>query len=104
MSLFLKIGHVFYSVGFNQYNIDLKNTSLHAEVDAVNKLKPNHKTKSKKVIIIVFRVNNSGTKLLMSKPCSCCIATIKKSLSYKNYTLHKGWYTETDGNYKEFYI
>ena len=98
------MGRMFYAVGSNQYNIDLKHKSLHAEVDAVNKLKYNHKKKSKKVTIIVFRVNNAGTKLLMSKPCSCCIATIKRTLAYKNYTLHKGWYTTNEGTYEKFTI
>ena len=53
---------MFYAVGTNQYDIDGKGTSLHAEMDAVQKLKENSRfgsttKKPKKIIVIVFRVN-----------------------------------------------
>jgi hypothetical protein len=95
---------VFYAVGVNQYDIDGKGTSLHAEMDAVQKLKDLTKTKKTQtcVFAIVFRVNNAGTRLLMSKPCCHCIAGMKRALDKKNYKLHKGWYSTDDGTYERF--
>ena len=93
------ISIVFYAYGINQYNVDYKFTSIHAEIDAVSKLKRSEKTK--KINMIVFRVNNSGTKLCMAKPCSDCIKGIKRNLKYKNYKLkaNKCWYTNVDGDF-----
>ena len=62
----------------NRYNIDLKFKTIHAEIDAMNKLKKCEKTK--KVNLVVFRVNNSGTKLCMAKPCENCVCGIRKIL------------------------
>lgn len=100
---------MFYAVGTNQYDIDGKGTSLHAEMDAVQKLKDYSRLgfstkKPKKVIAIVFRVNNSGTRIMMSKPCHQCIAGMKRELERKNYKLHKGWYSTDEGKYEKFNI
>ena len=93
------ISIVFYAYGINQYNIDYKFTSIHAEIDAVSKLKKSEKTK--KVNMIVFRVNNSGSKLCMAKPCCNCIKGIKREFRNKNYKLkaNKCWYTDVDGSF-----
>ena len=77
---------MFYSIGINKYNIDLKFTSIHAEVDAINNLKTNHKHKSKKVIVIVGRVCKDN-RLVMAKPCDNCIRYITNGLAKKNYSL-----------------
>tara|TARA_B100000900_G_scaffold300910_1_gene259472 strand:+ start:500 stop:787 length:288 start_codon:yes stop_codon:yes gene_type:complete len=88
---------MFYAYGINRYNVDYKFTSIHAEIDAVSKLKKSEKTK--KVNIIVFRVNNSGTKLCMAKPCCNCINGIKRGFKKKNYKLkgNRCWYTDEEG-------
>ncbi len=100
---------MFYAVGTNQYDIDGKGTSLHAEMDAVQKLKDYSRLgfstkKPKKVIAIVFRVNNAGTRIMMSKPCHQCIAGMKRELERKKYKLHKGWYSTDEGKYEKFNI
>lgn len=102
MSFLVKEGNVFYSIGYNQYNIDGKIKSLHAEVDAINHLKYSEKTT--KVIIVVYRINNAGTKFLMSKPCSCCMNYMRSQLKYKNYKLHRGYYSDNDGNFQKFIL
>lgn len=91
---------VFYAFGMNRYNIDLKFKTIHAEIDAMNKLKKCEKTK--KVNLVVFRVNNSGTKLCMAKPCENCVCGIRKILKEKNYKLkaNKCWYTNEEGEFK----
>ena len=93
------ISIMFYAYGINRYNVDLKFTSIHAEMDAVYQLKKSEKTK--KINMVVFRVNNSGTRLCMAKPCQPCVNGIKKELGYKNYKLkaNKCWYTDEDGNF-----
>jgi len=93
---------VFYAFGYNQYNIhnlasnDNKD-NIHAEVNCVNKLKKS--TKTKPINMIVFRTNNAGTSLGLSKPCEKCIHTIEKILNYKNYKLKKLWYTNKNGEF-----
>ena len=97
---------MFYAVGTNQYDIDGKGTSLHAEMDAVQKLNNaigfGSSKNPKKVIVIIFRVNNAGTRLMMAKPCCHCIAGMKRELGRKNYKLHKGWYSTDAGTYARF--
>ena len=93
---------MFYARGINRYNVDLKGTSIHAEVDAMNNLKHNHKSKTIKVNIIVLRVNNKGDKLLLSKSCTPCMNYMRLHLKRKNYKLHKAWYTDNDGNFIPF--
>ena len=94
------ISIMFYAYGVNQYNIDFKFTSIHAEIDAVSKLKPSEKRKEVKMV--VFRVNNSGSKLCMAKPCCNCIKGIKHAFNHKNYRLkaNKCWYTNESGDFE----
>ena len=68
---------------------------VHAEVDCVEKLK-----KSEKCVplnIVIFRTNNDGKKLMMSKPCENCLKTIDFTLKRKNYRLKKLYYTDEGG-------
>jgi|TARA_B100000524_G_C23634537_1_gene364416 uncharacterized protein (UPF0333 family) len=91
------IGIMFYAYGINRYNIDLKFSTIHAEMEAVNSLRKSEKNVSIKMI--VFRVNNSGTKLCMAKPCDNCVKGIRRTLRKKNYRLkgNKCFYTNEDG-------
>jgi hypothetical protein len=75
-------------------------------MDAVQKLKDMSALKNTKtkVIAIVFRVNNAGTRIMMSKPCGHCIAGMKHALERKHYKLHKGWYTTNEGTYERFEV
>lgn len=71
------------SYGYNNKNVSLKNFSIHAEVDAINRL--NKKYKSKKIInncsMYVVRIRNGFNEedeLKMSKPCMGCASKINK--------------------------
>ncbi len=94
------IGIGFYAYGINRYNIDLKFSTIHAEIEAVNKLRFSEKETSIKMI--VFRVNNSGTKLCMAKPCCNCVKGIRRELKRKNYKLkaNRCFYTDEYGEFK----
>lgn len=96
---------MFYAFGYNQYNIcncasDNNKDNIHAEVDCMKKLKKC--VKKTPINLIVFRTNNTGTSLLMSKPCTNCMNTINSTLEYKNYKLKKLWYTDTNGNFVKY--
>lgn len=54
--------------------------------------------------MVIFRVNNAGTNLLMAKPCTNCVNYIKKELEYKNYKLNKCYFTNEDGEFIEYKI
>mgnify|MGYP001958755985 CR=1 FL=1 len=85
----------FYEYGYNKYNIGKNFKTIHAEVDAVKKLKYS-KTK-KKIDILIFRTNKYGDCLKMAKPCQNCITSIMKTTKLKNYRLSKIHYTNEDG-------
>lgn len=83
-----------YSCGINKYNIDNNFGSIHAEVDACNKLK--YSKKNIKVDILILRTNNKGDKLLNSKPCLNCLNYIKRNLNLKNYKFSRIYFTDND--------
>ena len=88
---------VFYGIGVNKYNIDISipKKTIHAEVDAINHLKPLPRGKKKKVMMFVFRVN--GTSLRMARPCESCINYIQKHTERKGYRMKRIYYTDWDG-------
>ena len=82
---------MFYAFGFNQYN---SSNTIHAEVDCMNRLKKMEKLTD--ISIIVFRTNNQGDYLLMSKPCDNCMRSIRHTLHWKNYRLKNLYYTDNN--------
>ncbi len=71
------------------------NDCVHAEVDCVSRLKKSGKINH--ISLIVFRTNNSGTKLMNAKPCQSCVKTINITLKSKNYRLKKLCYSDENG-------
>ena len=94
---------IFYGVGINQYNIDLKYKTLHAEVDAINNLKINKKKRKKNVNMFVFRVTKNK-KIVNSKPCRCCLNNLYKNFKKKNYNCKKIWYVNEQNNFDFIYL
>jgi len=84
-----------YSFGYNKYNIDKFNRSLHAEEDAINKLR--FTNKNKKVNILIFRISNDCKKIMLGEPCYKCINIINEGLKYKGYNLNKLFCTDING-------
>jgi ribosomal protein L28 len=89
----------FYATGINEYAIDLKIKTIHAEVDTVNNLKYNRSKRHKKVNFFVMRVDKNGN-VCNSKPCVHCMRTVKQQLKFKGYHCQGIWYTNQLGEYE----
>ena len=87
---------VFYSFGYNQYETNIVNKTIHAEDHAIKKLKKTKKRR--KVDVIVFRICNSGKHILDGKPCEKCKKLLKLNLEKKGYRLNRVYYTEKKNN------
>ena len=91
--------NVFYpiSTGYNNYRCYHKFCTTHAEMDAINKLKPRDKCKKPiKVNIAVIRVNNLGN-LCSSQPCHKCVDYMKTVAVNKGYKIKKIFYSTATG-------
>jgi len=68
--------------GRNNFNKQYNTPSLHAEMDAFNKLKPYYA--NKQLDLMVVRISNSG-ELCSSRPCYHCLRTLHLSnINIKN--------------------
>ena len=82
---------MFYSFGYNQYNIDNKYQTIHAEEHAIHKLK--FSKKKRKVNVMIFRICNLGKNILSGKPCINCKKLLKYNIKKKGYKLNRVYYT-----------
>jgi hypothetical protein len=82
------------SFGFNKMgDSDGHEPGIHAEHDAINKLKPLEKKKNlKPVNLLVIRFSKKN-KLQNSKPCANCIQTMKKLPEKKGYKIRDIYYS-----------
>lgn len=78
-------GSKIYSIGMNYDN-------THAEMDAINKIKPLNKTKKKKIDILIIRYADFND-LANSKPCCFCIYYMITKLYEKNYIIRNIYYS-----------
>ena len=92
------------NVKINYYNVDLNSTSLHAEVVAVNRLRPHHGKRPKKIHIIVLRTNNKGDRLMLAKSCESCMKYMRRELPKKGYHVQKAWYSNDEGDFTRFVV
>ena len=84
------------------YNTDLNSKFIgyipqvvHAEENAVERLKISDKKKP--IDIIVFRTNKGGDDLLMAKSCSNCKKKMIEVLTQKNWKPRKLIFTDENG-------
>jgi cytidine deaminase len=87
------------SYGVNQMG-DTKGLmpGIHAEHDAIRKLRPLKKQNKKKLInILVIRLS-AKNKLQTSKPCINCIETMKNLPDKLGYKIQKVFYSDGSGN------
>lgn len=72
-------------------------SGIHAEHDAINKLKPlkrNKRLESINILVIRFSKNN---KLQNSKPCANCIKIMKTLPQKKGYIIKNIYYSNNNG-------
>ena len=87
------------SFGMNQmgdsYGIK---TGIHAEHDAINKLKSlNNKKTTESINLLVIRVSTKNS-LQSSKPCANCIESMKILPIKKGYKIQNIYYSDAEGN------
>jgi cytidine deaminase len=92
--IFTKKQGALYPLSYGENQIR-GNKSIHAEVDAINRIKPKKQGKIQKVCLFVLRVNKSK-EITISKPCKHCINQMK-SLVSKNYKISDVFYSDKDG-------
>ena len=87
------------SIGFNQMgDVDGNYAGIHAEHDAINKLKPlDRNRRPESINLLVIRVSKSN-KLLNSKPCANCIKTMKFLPEKKGYRIKYIYYSNDNGD------
>jgi len=87
------------SFGVNQIaNSDCITPGIHAEQDAINKLKPlKYKKNVESINILVIRLS-SKNKLQSSKPCANCIESMKNNPIKKGYKIQNVFYSDSEGN------
>jgi cytidine deaminase len=87
------------SFGFNMVgDIYGNEPGIHAEHDAINKLKPLNRNKHLKninLLVIRFSKNN---KIQNSKPCANCIKTMKTLPEKKGYRIKNIYYSNENGD------
>ena len=69
---------------------------MHAEENAVEKLKASEKKKP--IDIIVFRTNKKGENLMMAKSCDNCKHIMQRTLKYKNWKPRNLFFTDENGS------
>jgi len=75
-----------------------KNPGIHAETDALTKLKPLRCDKKLKFInILVIRLSKKNN-LQSSKPCINCINTMRILPPKKGYSIQYIYYSDNEGN------
>lgn len=86
------------SFGFNKMgDISGNEAGVHAEHDAINKLKPLYRKKRLESInLLVIRFSKSN-KLQNSKPCAICIQTMKTLPEKKGYRIKNIYYSNDNG-------
>jgi len=71
---------------------------IHAEEDALSKLKPlKIRKRLERINLLVIRVSKKN-KLQSSKPCGNCIEIMKKIPHKKGYKLDNIYYSDGEGN------
>lgn len=86
------------SFGFNRMgSLNGKEAGIHAEHDAINKLKPlDRKKKLEPINLLVIRFSKNN-KLQNSKPCAICIQTMKTLPQKKGYMIRNVYYSDDNG-------
>jgi hypothetical protein len=82
---------------YGQNKFTSKGTSIHAEEDVINKLKPKKRSNLISVDMLVIKVKRDGT-LSNSLPCVHCLRTIADMPVVKGYKINKVYYSNDNGD------
>lgn len=87
------------SFGFNMMgDSDGNEPGIHAEHDAINRLKPLGRRKHlQNINMLVIRISKSN-KIQNSKPCANCINTMKNLPEKKGYRIKNIYYSNDNGD------
>ena len=97
------MGIMFYGTGINEYQVDGKIKSTHAEINASNSLKYSKKKRKKKINFCVFTTNkHKGNKLITSRPCYNCLFNSFNKCLKKGYIIQRYYYFD-DNNELNYY-
>ena len=90
---------MFYGKGINEYQVDGKNATTHAEINALNTLKINNKNKMKKIFMCTLTTNKfKGDKLITSRPCFNCLNYVYKTAIKKGYIIQRFYFFDESNN------
>ena len=84
------------SYGYNYYNTNKFHKSIHAEHNAILKLKKSKK--HKKVNVLIFRISKSYKNIMSCLPCEECKKKLKFDIEKKGYCLNKIFCTNVNDN------
>jgi len=82
--------------GINHYITNRKYPSIHAEIDAISKLRP-CKNKIIRLNLVVIRLNPYTSELRNSKCCIECLYYLNKKLQRRGYKIHKLYFSDQNG-------
>lgn len=83
--------------GINNYiNINHNQSTVHAEISALNKLKNKNSKKCKKINLLVIKVSYTG-KVGNSKPCIKCVEKMYCLPIDKGYSIKNVYYSDENG-------
>ena len=97
------MGIMFYGTGINEYQVDGKMGTIHAEINASHSIKRNKRSKKKKIYFGVLTTNRlKGTIFRTSRPCFHCLQHSFNECLRKGYII-KRYYFFNESNELEYY-
>jgi deoxycytidylate deaminase len=103
LSRWIKMGIMFYGTGINEYQVDGKIRTIHAEINASHSIKRNNRNKKKKIYFCVLTTNRlKGDKFRTSRPCFHCLHYSFNECLRKGYII-KRYYFFNESNKLDYY-
>ena len=97
------MGVMFYGAGINEYQVDGKNGTIHAEINATQSIERNNRKKKKKIYFCVLTTNRlKGTIFRTSRPCFHCLKNSFNGCLRKGYII-KRYYFFNECNRLNYY-
>jgi hypothetical protein len=91
------------SSGVNQWRATRDTSTSHAEVSAINTMRPRGRGKLRSIVLFVIRVNVGGT-LGESHPCCECMKYIRYTVRRRGYIITNVYYSTRGGLIKNMRV